>query len=192
MDSKPKSVVADVEYSDPANHAGERFPFRRDPKTGETSYIVARPLSDAEEQGISVAINGLLNRIKWKKGEAEQTVNVLKFRLQQRARALRALIDVENVGVTIGDEALAKAYAPFFPGDVVEVGKVLVLDGKMKNVASATIAEGVTEEGAPIRVTREMSLAEFWLSTRGNVCDEILEKVTERAEGDRAAEEGKD
>jgi hypothetical protein len=192
MDSKPKAVVADVEYSDPANNTGERFPFRRDPKSGETSYIVARPLSDAEEQGISVAINGLLNRIKWKKGEAEQTVNVLKFRLQQRARALRALLDVVNVGVKMGDDALAKAYAPFFPGDDVKSGDVLTLDGKLKNMATASIYEGVTEEGTPIRVTREVSLAEFWLSTRGDVCDEIMTKVSERAEGDRATEEGKD
>jgi len=185
-------AVSDVQFSNPLNDRGHEFPLIRDPKTGETSYFVARALTDLEAQQISVAINGILSTIKWRKGEAEQNINVLKFRLERRAQALRMLLDVKDVAVTPGDDEAAKSYAPFFPGEEVKTGKQLVLDGKLQNRAEATIDEGVTAESAPIRKTREMSLAEFWLSTRGPVCDIIVEVATERAKGERATETGKD
>lgn len=185
-------AVADIEYANPLNDKGQKYPFRRDPKSGETSYFQARTLTDAELQGISVAINGILNVVSWKKGEAEQKFNTSKFRLERKAQALRMLLEVENVGVTIGDEALLAAYAPFVPGVTLAVGEMLVLDGKLKNRAEAQIEEGVTPEGIPIKVRRDMTLAEFWLSSRAAVCDAIVEAVIERAKGERAVEVGKD
>lgn len=184
-------AVADVEFSNPLNDKGHKFLLRRDNDSGESAHFTARALTDTEAQQIGVAINGLVNTLKFRKGEAEQEINVLKFRLERRAQALRMLLEVHNVGVTMGDEEMAKAYAPFFPGEDLAVGKQLILDGKLKNAARAQIYEGVTESGAPIKVEREMTLAEFWLSTRALVCDKIVEAVTERAKGERSPEAGK-
>lgn len=187
------AVSIGAHYSNGTADPGDWYVFQEDPVTGERSRMRLRPLTDVEEQAISVESTGATVRLKSAgEGGVEQDWSAIRFRQQQRRRACLALLATDGVAVTPADEVSAKAYAAFVGTDV-QVGAMLVLDSHLDKRAMATIDDGVTDQGAPRRVTREMSLREFFLAGphAAAICDWIMATVAEKAKIAGVVEAGK-